>query len=60
MFASYPFLYDPEESVAIIDGTDEGMYGWITINYLLDKIGNKPQVPDASSRRVCSEYETAT
>ncbi len=38
---SYPFplVSDAEGGVAIMDGSDEGVYAWITTNYLLGKIG---------------------
>ncbi|KDQ62803.1 hypothetical protein JAAARDRAFT_122462 [Jaapia argillacea MUCL 33604] len=34
----YPFVLQGEDSVAIMDGKDEGVYAWITANYLLDSI----------------------
>ena len=52
LFARYPFQFDPEDAVEIIDGTDEGIYGWVTVNYLLDKIGSNPQV---RAQRQCDE-----
>jgi guanosine-diphosphatase len=38
---SYPFpvVSTEENGVAIMDGSDEGVYAWITTNYLLGKIG---------------------
>mmetsp|Transcript_13525 Transcript_13525/g.49212 ORF Transcript_13525/g.49212 Transcript_13525/m.49212 type:complete len:454 (+) Transcript_13525:276-1637(+) len=33
-----PFAMD-EESVSIMDGVDEGAFGWVTVNYLLGKLG---------------------
>jgi len=38
---SYPFpvISKEENGVAIMDGSDEGVYAWITTNYLLGKIG---------------------
>ena len=33
-----PFAMD-DESVSIMDGVDEGAFGWITVNYLLGKLG---------------------
>jgi guanosine-diphosphatase len=37
----YPFsvVSEAEKGVAVMDGKDEGVYAWITINYLLGKIG---------------------
>ncbi|GFR21927.1 ectonucleoside triphosphate diphosphohydrolase 5 [Trichonephila clavata] len=36
-FQSSPFLTD-EESVAVLDGKDEGLYAWYTLNFLLGKL----------------------
>jgi len=35
----FPVVSDKEGGVAIMDGSDEGVYAWITTNYLLGKIG---------------------
>ncbi|KAH8891353.1 nucleoside phosphatase GDA1/CD39 [Thozetella sp. PMI_491] len=35
----FPVLSKEENGVAIMDGSDEGVYAWITVNYLLGKIG---------------------
>ena len=40
----FPVVSDAEGGVAIMDGSDEGVYAWITTNYLLAKIGG----PDRS------------
>ncbi|KAK3905294.1 nucleoside phosphatase family-domain-containing protein [Staphylotrichum tortipilum] len=40
----FPVVSDEEGGVAIMDGSDEGVYAWITTNYLLAKIGG----PDLS------------
>ncbi|RKF55612.1 putative guanosine-diphosphatase [Erysiphe neolycopersici] len=39
--STYPFpvVSDEKNGVAIMDGKDEGVYAWITTNYLLGKIG---------------------
>ncbi|KAI9058534.1 hypothetical protein FKP32DRAFT_1614935 [Trametes sanguinea] len=34
----YPFSLHGEDAVAVMDGRDEGVYSWITVNYLLDTI----------------------
>ncbi|RKP24285.1 nucleoside phosphatase GDA1/CD39 [Syncephalis pseudoplumigaleata] len=34
----YPFPLVQKEGVAIMDGKDEGVYAWITVNYLLDNL----------------------
>ncbi|KAI0632268.1 nucleoside phosphatase family-domain-containing protein [Trametes polyzona] len=40
----YPFSLQGEDSVVIMDGRDEGVYAWITANYLLDTIrSNSPK-----------------
>lgn len=36
----YPFQMGSNSSVEIMDGKDEGVYAWLTINYLLGRIGN--------------------
>ena len=38
LLQSYPFLYDPEDAVEIMSGSDEGMFAWVTVNYLLESI----------------------
>ncbi|EGD74640.1 ectonucleoside triphosphate diphosphohydrolase 5 [Salpingoeca rosetta] len=38
LLQSYPFLYDPEDAVEIMSGLDEGMFAWVTVNYLLESI----------------------
>jgi guanosine-diphosphatase len=47
---SYPFpvISDTQNGVAIMDGSDEGVYAWITTNYLLGKIGGPDQSPTAA------------
>jgi len=32
----------PDQFVTILDGSDEGAYGWIAVNYLLAKLGKVP------------------
>ncbi|KAJ3551128.1 hypothetical protein NM688_g4910 [Phlebia brevispora] len=34
----YPFSLQGDDSVAIMDGSDEGVYAWITVNYLMNTI----------------------
>lgn len=34
----YPFVVPDEDGVVIMDGREEGVYAWITVNYLLDAI----------------------
>jgi guanosine-diphosphatase len=40
----FPVVSAEKEGVVIMEGTDEGVYAWITVNYLLGKIGG----PDKS------------
>lgn len=35
---TYPFVLPDRDGVVIMDGKDEGVYAWITVNYLLDTI----------------------
>jgi hypothetical protein len=42
LIKSYPFMFDTD-AVEVIEGTDEGVFGWITINYLLESIGARPK-----------------
>ncbi|KAI9711836.1 MAG: Guanosine-diphosphatase [Bogoriella megaspora] len=46
----YPFPVLSEEAggVEVMDGTDEGVYAWITTNYLLGKIGGLDKNPTAA------------
>uniref|UniRef100_T1J158 nucleoside diphosphate phosphatase n=1 Tax=Strigamia maritima TaxID=126957 RepID=T1J158_STRMM len=37
LFSHYPFLVAPD-SVSIMDGKDEGLYSWFTVNFLLDTL----------------------
>ncbi|KAJ2721427.1 Guanosine-diphosphatase [Coemansia sp. Benny D115] len=41
LLADYPFPLIPKSPVEIMDGTDEGVYAWITVNFLLGTLGNK-------------------
>ena len=46
----YPFPVVAEEKggVEVMDGKDEGVYAWITANYLLGKIGGPDETPTAA------------
>ncbi|KAK7208246.1 nucleoside phosphatase family-domain-containing protein [Myxozyma melibiosi] len=44
----YPFPVVPGDGVSIMDGKDEGVYAWITTNYLLGNIGTKDDTPTAA------------
>lgn len=44
----YPFPVVAQNGVQIMDGKDEGVYAWITTNYLLGKIGGPEKSPTAA------------
>jgi guanosine-diphosphatase len=44
----FPVVSKEENGVAIMDGSDEGVYAWITVNYLLGKIGGPDKSPTAA------------
>jgi guanosine-diphosphatase len=48
--AEWPFTMGGKDAVAIMDGKDEGVYAWITINYLLGLIG--PSAKDGETAAV--------
>ncbi|KAF9372643.1 Guanosine-diphosphatase [Mortierella sp. AD011] len=41
----YPFPIIKEQGVAVMDGADEGVYAWVTVNYLLRKISSLEKTP---------------
>ncbi|KAJ3410422.1 Guanosine-diphosphatase [Chytridiales sp. JEL 0842] len=43
----YPFHLIKKDGVVVMDGKDEGVYAWITVNYLLEKIGGS-RLPTAA------------
>ena len=44
----FPVLSKEKNGVAILDGSDEGVYAWVTTNYLLGKIGGPDKTPTAA------------
>ncbi|KND00896.1 uncharacterized protein SPPG_03996 [Spizellomyces punctatus DAOM BR117] len=44
----YPFALIEPDSVAIMAGKDEGVFAWITVNYLLKRIGQKDRKETAA------------
>merc|ERR1711998_721800 len=43
LFKENPFRLPPkDQAVFIMDGLDEGVYAWVTVNYLLDRLGKPP------------------
>ncbi|KAA8917434.1 hypothetical protein TRICI_000383 [Trichomonascus ciferrii] len=45
---NYPFFMQGNSSVEIMDGKDEGVYAWLTVNYLLNRIGHGDQTKTAA------------
>ncbi|ELR05624.1 Guanosine-diphosphatase [Pseudogymnoascus destructans] len=45
----FPVVSTKEGGVEVMEGTDEGVFAWITTNYLLDKIGGPDQIPTAAT-----------
>ena len=45
---NFPFPVVKENGVIIMDGKDEGVYAWITTNYLLGNIGSPEKTPTAA------------
>ncbi|KAF9127085.1 Guanosine-diphosphatase [Mortierella sp. GBA39] len=41
----YPFPIIKEQGVAVMDGGDEGVYAWVTVNYLLRRISSMEKTP---------------
>ena len=44
----FPVLSNDKGGVEVMDGKDEGVYAWITANYLLGKIGVPDKTPTAA------------
>ncbi|KAL4873689.1 hypothetical protein BDV12DRAFT_192133 [Aspergillus spectabilis] len=44
----FPVVSRGKGGVQIMDGSDEGVYAWITTNYLLGKIGGPDETPTAA------------
>ncbi|XP_066245404.1 ectonucleoside triphosphate diphosphohydrolase 5 [Euwallacea similis] len=42
LFNKTPFITD-ENSIEIMDGTDEGIFSWFTVNFLLNKLHSSPE-----------------
>lgn len=38
LFSQYPFVL-AKSPVSVMDGSDEGIYGWISVNFLLNRLG---------------------
>lgn len=44
----YPFAVVEGNGISIMDGKDEGVFAWITTNYLLGNIGLEEKIPTAA------------
>lgn len=44
----FPVVSEANGGVEVMDGKDEGVYAWITANYLLGKIGGPDKTPTAA------------
>ena len=44
----FPVVSEAKGGVEVMDGKDEGVYAWITTNYLLGKIGGPDKTPTAA------------
>lgn len=44
----FPVVSKENDGVVVMDGKDEGVYAWITTNYLLGKIGGPDKTPTAA------------
>lgn len=44
----FPFAVVKGDGISIMDGKDEGVYAWITTNYLLGNIGTSEKLPTAA------------
>ncbi|KAF9431587.1 Guanosine-diphosphatase, partial [Entomortierella beljakovae] len=41
----YPFPIIKEQGVAVMDGADEGVFAWVTVNYLLERFNSLDKKP---------------
>lgn len=44
----YPFAVVEGDGISVMEGRDEGVYAWITTNYLLGNIGSSEKTPTAA------------
>lgn len=44
----YPFAVVEGDGISIMDGAEEGVYAWVTTNYLLGNIGSAEKTPTAA------------
>lgn len=43
MLSQYHFYYDKSDAVEIMGGDDEGLFGWVTVNYLRNSLHHSPE-----------------
>ncbi|KAF9097608.1 Guanosine-diphosphatase [Mortierella sp. GBA35] len=43
--SNYPFPIVKDQGVAVMDGADEGVYAWVTVNYLLERFNSFKKKP---------------
>uniref|UniRef100_A0A0L0P9A6 guanosine-diphosphatase n=1 Tax=Candidozyma auris TaxID=498019 RepID=A0A0L0P9A6_CANAR len=48
LVSKYPFAVVEGDGISIMDGKDEGVYAWVTANYLLGNIGSSEKIPTAA------------
>jgi apyrase len=48
LLARYPFIMSGEDAVSIMDGAHEGAFAWLTLNYLLGRLGGGPEATVAA------------
>lgn len=44
----WPFYVVPGDGISIMEGSDEGVFAWITANYLMGNIGSSEKTPTAA------------
>ncbi|KRZ60297.1 Nucleoside-diphosphatase uda-1 [Trichinella nativa] len=53
-----PFLTG-EDPATVLDGTDEGIFGWFTLNYLLDRLESSMQESNAQRSTISEKLSAA-
>lgn len=58
VFGESPFLTN-DEAVSVMSGTDEGIFGWFTVNFLLDRLDSLLLRPKALTATISQKLTTA-